>query len=437
MKRNLMLFFVSLALLTTTGCLSEEEAASQAADKEVAINPREALILALDSQAVHLVDGLNKVVIEGKFTQNLSLKNPPKPIPMSDENEVNRAINYLFSNQTQNGQSFSYKPDSRLCSEIIAKENPASCAKVLEKVSFSQLPINETDGTVTFEINKVKMLELDYGKNGIRVRAILADAIKALTEVSQILQQNGEQGFAASLPTTYSGSIELTVSSNLSMSTIGFGITSALDIRGQNENAESYSLQAAASQNMLIIALDADNEQGKASIALPPVAALFTVHNEQNIAHQVEVSFPGFSVNLSLDNALELIAIQALKLTSPDAFVKVDGQAAAKLFSDSIADGFIKSFAGGDLSLSFLNPVSVDVEIAANPLMNVSGQIALDIAAATEVFFKQNSEQVKVLSGSIQIIGTDSFAGSMNAEVNMCIAGQQNSPLPINTVVCE
>ena len=81
MKKNLWLSIsTSALLLTTAGCFKEE-----AKQPEAAVNPRAALIQALDKQATTLVNGINKVIIEGKFLQNMSLENPAQPIPMSDD----------------------------------------------------------------------------------------------------------------------------------------------------------------------------------------------------------------------------------------------------------------------------------------------------------------------------------------------------------------
>ena len=433
MKKNLLLSLTSTALLlTATGCLKEDEQ-----PKDVVVDHRAALIRALDNQASTLVNGINKVIIEGNFLQGMALTNPPQPIPLSDDNEINKAINYLLANQTAQGNGFSYKPDSKICSEVLAKNNPATCIEVMKQVTLMQTPANDTDGALQIAIGKAQPFYINYSESAVSVRTTLAEIIKTIGEVDAVLKQNGEAGFTGPLPTTYAGAFELGATSSMVISNLRFSILAAVDVQGLNENGEAYSLQVAAAQNLLSLSLNPLTGLAAASASLPPVAASFYARNDQNIAHQVQVSFPGLSGTLTLNNSLEQLALQAFKLSTPDIFVTVDGQTAAHFSTASQIDAHLQSNIGGDRSVSFSSEFSAQLNIFANGLINQSGQLNAAISQGTELYFQQDSKQAKVVLGSVQLLGGGDFSGMMDAQQDACIAGQQNNPIPLQTVVCE
>ena len=433
MKKNLWVSLTGTALLlTATGCLKEE-----AAPQDVVVDHRAALIQALDNQASTLVNGINKVIIEGKFLQGMALENPPQPIPLSDDNEINKAINYLLANQTAQGNGFSYKPDSKICSEVMAKNNPATCIEVMKQVTLTQTPSNSTDGTLQIAFGKAQPFYLNYSEGEVSVRTTLAEIIKTIGEVDTVLKQNGKAGFNGTLPTTYAGAFQLGATSALGVSSLRFSILASVDVQGLNDMGEAYSLQLAGTPNLLSLTLNPFTGIAAVSVSLPPVAASFYARNEDEIPHQVQVSFPGLSGTVSLNNALEQIALQAVKFTSPDAFVTVDGQAAAHLFSASQIDAHLQSHAGGDKSVSFSSELSAQINIFANGLINQTGQLNASIAQGTELYFKQGSEQAKVITGSVQLLGGGDFSGMMAAQQDDCIEGQQNNAIPLQVVVCQ
>lgn len=436
MKKNLLLTIASSALLIgASGCL-KEKAQEEASQDDAGINARAALIQALDKQATALVKGINKVIIEGKFVQNMEQNNPPEPIPMDDDNEVRKAIGYMLSNQTEQAGSYTYTPDSKVCSEVIAKSYPATCIEVMKKVSFTQHPATETDGAVEIKIGNARPFYLIYGENAVAVRATLGEIVKAIAVVDQVHKDNGEEGMKSPLPTTHEGEIELVVASFMSISSFHISIISDIDLQGENENARPYSVQIAAAQNLLSATLDSVTGIGTASAALPQVSAAFTVYNEQNDLHNVEVFFPGLSGNLTLDNSLESIALEAVKLTSSQAYATVNGQSAIHFTSASQIDAILQSYAGGDKSLSFASPISAQLNIYANDLIDKNAVVSLNVEADTQLYFAYESKQAKVVSGSVQLTANGDFSGNLDAQKDSCIEGQDEG-FPLQTVVCQ
>ena len=55
----------------------------------------------------------------------------------------------------------------------------------------------------------------------------------------------------------------------------------------------------------------------------------------------------------------------------------------------------------------------------------------------TQVYFPYQAQQAKVLLGSVQLTGTQDFAGSLDAQANSCIEGQQGTPVFLQVAPCQ
>lgn len=437
LSKKLLLTLTSATLLLTTGCLKEEAAPEATPGSSTdASDSRAVLVESLDKQAVQLVSGINEVIITGDFIKNIAVANPPKPIPLGDNNEVQKAISYLLSNQENNSGYINYRPDSRLCSELIAKENPNSCMKVMEQLVLTQIPIDKTSGVVELRVAGEKFFTLYYGANVVSAYASLTEIVSALTKVSDILVQNGELGFASSLPAVHEGGIQFDISNQMSISMVKASITSALDIQGLNKNGQAYSIQAAVSDGLINVALESASGMGYLSINLPQVKAIFSAFDQQNMNHQVEVQFPGATGTINLDNSAASITALALKLSASDIYASVDGQTAVHA---TAADEFNVQLTAqnGDLTANFMSPLTAQAEFSTNALIQSTGTISASIDGGTQVYFPYQAQQAKVLFGSVQLTGTQDFTGSLDAQANSCIEGQQGTPVFLQVAPCQ
>lgn len=446
MKKNILLKLSSAALMiAATGCLKEDAPADAGGTGSggnppadvVVEDPRAALVQALDTQAINLIDGINKVILTGNFVKNIAVQNPPQAIPLNTNNDVQKAIRYLLSNQTTQGNQTTYKPDPRVCSELIAKNDPAACMQLMDEVTLVQTTTDSTSGVLDLSIAGAHPFSLSYSPSSLSISTRFDEIIKTIKEISRVNVQNGHQEFDSSLPSVHEGALSLSVSNGLATSTIDFSITEAVHVAGQNQNGSPYSIQAAAAQHVASITLNSDLGIAHASISIPAVAAIFTAHDDQNTDHLVEVQFPGLNGAFNLDNALEMISVQALKLTAADAYINVDGQSAVHGIFNNQLDAEIKSSQGGNVKLSFLQQFSAQIELYTNPLIRSTGSISALVAQNTQIYFPYQNKQAKVLQGLVQLTGTQDFAGTMDAQPNTCIEGEQNRPLFLESVACE
>lgn len=434
-SRKLFSALAGASLLLTTGCLQIKGPSAEI--EQIDETARTALVEALDQQSSQLIKGINQVIITGNFVKNIAVENPPQPIPIDDNNEVSKAIGYLLSYADAREGVIDYYPDSRICSDIIAKNDPRSCTKVMEKVLLTQIPSHNGSGVLEVRINGSKLVTLSYSPNSVSLFASVSDVVGALTQVSQIIVQDGGEDFANKLPSTHEGAIQLEVSHQLSVSTVKAHILAALDIRGQNENGDDYSIQVQPSQNTLSISLDSALGVAQASISLPQVQALFTANDEQNLKHQVQAQFPGATGSLNLENSISTMALQALKLSASEAYISVDGSLAASLnFADQI-DAEVQSAQGGHVMINVLSAATTQLEILSNPLITKTGSVTASVAQGTQVYVPYQATQAKVLAGSIELLGTLDFDGSMNAQANTCVEHQQDAPLFLQTSDCQ
>ena len=431
--KNLALKASSISiLLLASGCFETKQDAAAIEDAD----PRIALIAALDNQATSLVDGINKVVINGQFLKNMNLENPPEPISLENENDVNKAIQYLLSDQSTLGNSTIYHPDSKICSELIAKENPKTCVQLMADVTLIQTPLDATTGYVEVNVAGAKPLLMSYSPSGLSANSQVAEVVKTLLHISEIGIQNGEEDFADKLPTTYEGEVQLVVTNEMGFSIVTASIIQAIDIKG-HDNENAYGLQAQVSQNAVVFSLNGVLGLAQASVSLPQLTLTINPMDEQHQFHQVQIHFPGASGSLSLDNSLETMALQALRLNASDIYIDVDGQNAVHGMSNDQIDASIHMAEGGDGSITFSKQFSAQVIFSANSLINKTGTLSGSVAEGTQVLFPHAMEQGKVLSGSIDLLGTLDFTGSMTATAGLCIEGKKDAPVFLQTAVCK
>jgi hypothetical protein len=433
MKKNVLISILAgaTALTLTTGCLEQkpEEEPSQN------ISHRDALIAALDNQAVSLVDSINKVIISGDFVANLPLNNPPKPIPVEGDDDVKKAIGYLFANEVVNGDQSSYTPDSRICSEIIAKDHPATCEKVFEKVSFLQQISDEDTGYVQLKIDGVNALGLAYDSSLISFNVNAADLFAALEKVDAIQVAAGEESFTQGFPSTRNGAVTLTVANQMGASIVDLTIAQAISVAGVTPEGQNYSLSIPAANNAATVSLIPSLGIGTVSLNVPAISAQFPVEDHLNAKHALAISFPGLTGQLSLNNALSLIDVAALNLNSAIVSATVDGQAAIQVNVQGPLNAQVHADAG-DINVQFSSPFAATLQAVSNALFSESGSVSASIAQDTNLLFAKDADQAKVLNGSFSLIGSGDFTANMDAQAGMCIEGQ-DEPFYLQTAACH
>lgn len=429
MKKNVLSIAAgALLLATTTGCLEKKEEANQASN-------REALIASLDNQAVSLVDSLNKVIISGDFFANLSLENPPEPIPLEGDADVKKAIDYLFANEVVNGSSSTYTPDPRICSEVLAKEHPATCEKVFAKVSFIQEVSDEDTGYVQMNVDGSLPLGFVYDSSLVSFNLSLPNLFEALEKIDAIRVAAGDEPFSNNFPSTRNGAITLTVANQMGASVIDFTISQTIEVAGVTSEGHNYALNIPAANNVATVSLISGLGIGTFSLNAPAATALFPVHDGQEVVHSVSINFPGLSGQASLNNAASLIDVSALQLNAASVSAVIDGQPGIQLDVAAPLNAQIHASAG-DLTLQFTSAFDAYLQVSPNSLIDKSGTVTAAIAQDTSVLFAKGADQAKLLNGSFSLIGTGDFTVNLDAQAGMCIEGQ-DEPFALQTVTCQ
>lgn len=305
----------------------------------------------------------------------------------------------------------------------------------MSEVTLIQTTLDATTGYLEINVAGAKPFLMSYSPNGVSANSKVAEVVKVLRRISDIEVQLGGSGFAANLPTTHEGEVQLAIAKEMGFSIVTASIVKALDIQGSDEGS-AYSLQAQVSQNTVAIYLNSALGLAQTSVNIPQFVLILHPQDDQHVLHEAKISFPGATGSLSLDNSITTLAVQALKLNASDITVDVDGQNALHGISDDQIDASVK-MVQGDGTITFAQQFSAQVIFSANPLINQTGMISGAIAQGTEIVFPHSAEQAKVLAGSIDLFGTLDFAGSMNATVGSCIEGQKNAPLFLQTAICK
>jgi len=429
MKKNLLLpITATVFALATTGCLEKKEETNQASN-------RDALIAALDKQAVGLVESINNVVISGNFLANLNLENPPQPIPLDGDADVKKAIDYLFANEVADGANSTYTPDSRICSEILAKNNPSNCEKVFEKISFSQQVSDEDTGYVQVSIDGVQPFGFVYDRTLVSLSVSLPGLFSAIEKIKEIEAANGGQPGQQDLPSTRNGTVTLTVANQMGASIVDLTVSQAIEIAGVTSQGKNYAVNIPAVNNLATATLISSLGIGTVSINAPAFSALIPVHDHNEVQHSVAFTFPGLTGQASLNNAAAMIEASSIQLLAASVSATVDGQPAFQVDVAAPLNAQVVASAG-DLNLTFTSAFSAMLQVSTNPLVDKAGSVSASIAQDTSLLFEKDSEQAKLLNGSFSLIGSGDFSVNLDAQAGMCIQGSDEA-FDLQTVVCQ
>lgn len=418
-------------VLSTVGCKEEQVEVTPIAQP----SGRAALIAALETQATGLVDSFNNILVDSQFLKNLDLENPPEKISMETEDEVKKAIDYLLSNELSDNGAMVYSPDTRICSEILAKNSPETCQDIFSKIKLAQVEQDASSGYVEIYLANIKAFGFVYSPELISAQVDLSALLAALTKADEIIVAHQEESME--LPSSASGNVSLTVAQKLGATVVDLTVNQKVDIQGVNSEMQSYDIAIEAGQNAAT--LSAFPAMGIASlqVKIPAVEATFPVHDYNNINHAVSLSFPGGSGLATLNNAMSMIELSGVKLAAATVSAKADGQAMAQLTVNGQVDAQVTSYQGGHVGLKFLSAIDGQLTAVSNPLFSEQGTITASIAQGTEAYFAKEADQAKILAGNFQYVGTQDFLSNINATAGMCIQGDENQDLVLQTVVCQ
>lgn len=433
MKTNLIKTMTLGALImTTTGCFEKK------AEDVVQAPPssREALLKALETQADGLVKSFNAIIADGQFINGLALENPPEKLSMETEEDVKKAINYLLAGETIANGTSTYHPDKRICSEVIAKNNPAACEDVMGQITIAQVPQDATSGYVQLYLAGTNPLNFAYTADLISAQVSVGEIVKALLEIDKIEVTHNEPSQAQELPSVAQGNFSFTVAQQMGATIVDFTVNQAINVEGTNAEGQNYSVAIPAGQNLVTASLYPAMSLGAISLNIPQVNLMFPVRDENEMPHSVVIAFPGATGVATLNNAMSMIDLAAIKLSAASVQATIDGQPAVQLSVVGQLDAQVTSSAG-DVNVKFLTGLQAQLDIAANNLFSGVGSITAQVTQNTELAFAKDADQAKVLSGSFSFIGTQDFTANMNAQAGMCIQGDENQGLYLETAICQ
>lgn len=435
MKRNLLtkLSLSACLFMGATGCLPEpvvEDANLEAP------SPRPALLKALETQSVSLIESFNAVVANSTFIKNLELENPPKPIDIENEEEIKKAVAYLLANESQNADATIYYPDKRICSEIIAKQNPAACEKIVEKISIAQVEQDATSGYVQVHFAGTNPFNFVYTAELISISTHFSQLVSAAEQVDLIKVALGDASFAANLPSIHEGAATLTIAKQMGASIIDITASQNVKIVGSTEKGQNYNVQFAAQNNIVTLALYPLLSLGSVSVNIPAAQVQVDIFDNNNNLHPMAVSFPGASGVATLNNAMSMIELSAVKFNAPQLDITINGQPAISAQVPNQLDAQITTYVGAHVSAKALAGFQFNLSVQSNSLFDKTGTVALNVQQGTELFKAKNDEHAQVISGSITLLGTQDFTANMSAQAGMCVAGN-DQPFYLEVVNCQ
>lgn len=434
MKTNLIKTMTLGALImTSTGCL--ENKAEEAV--QAPASSRGALLKALETQADGLVKSFNSIIADSQFLKNLQLENPPEKFSIETEEEVKKAINYLLANETNSNGAILYYPDKRICAEVVAKNEPATCEDMMGKLTIVQIPKDEASGYVEIRFAGTNPFNFAYTADLISAQVSLFAVAEALKEIDKIMVAHNQPSEAQEIPAVAQGNFSFTVSQQMGATIIDLTVNQGIDVQGTNSEGQNYAFALPAGQNYITASLYAVMGMAAVSVNIPSADVVIPVHDDNDMPHSVAIAFPGLTGVATLNNAMSMIDLAGIKLSAPSVQAAIDGQAAAQLTVTGQVDAQVTSQAGGHVNVKFVSGLQAQLDILANNLFSGVGSITAAVTQDTELYFAKDADQAKLLAGSFSFIGTQDFIANMNAQPGMCIQGDTNKGLYLETAVCQ
>lgn len=432
MKTNILKTITCGALvMAATGC-KEEKAAETSATQQ---SPRQALVAALETQANGLMNSFNNVIVDSEFIKNLNLQNPPEKVSVQTEDDVKKALNYLLAQEKSANGATVYTPDKRICSEVLAKDNPATCEDIFSRMTLAQVEQDATSGLVQVYLENIKAFGFVYTPEIVSLNVSLPELLETLKKVDEIKVAHNEESM--NLPTTAQGNVALTLAQKMGATIADVTVNQKVRIIGVDRDSQNYDYAIESGQNAVTASFYPNMGIAALSVQLPQAVLTFPVHDHDNIYHSMQLVFPGGQGVATLNNAMSMIDFSGVQLAAPTVTAKADGQAMAQLTVNGQVNAQVTSYAGGHIGLKFLSPVSGQLQTVSNPLFSEQGTITASITQGTEVYFAKDAQQAKVISGSFTYVGTQDFIANMTATAGMCIEGDENQSLYLQTAVCK
>jgi hypothetical protein len=426
--RNIILLVLGgLLVAGTSGCLPQDTDLTLGSEAEIA---KLTLMSSLENTVVGVADRVDQSIIKGATVAKL--KEMIADFELSEFhptlNEFRKTLNYILGSPTLLAPGVvEYRADPRLCSEVLAVNDPASCVSVMRGFRLIQKTGIGNTGNVSVYFAEIEALQFTYSENKVSLAVNAQKLLAAIVAIDRrISEELGRE--VGVFPSEAQGTLEITVMrESMGGASFSVALPEGLILQGSDEG-HPYILTLDAAEEFASVML---NSMGAIDLTLNTSggSALFDVKNNQNVWIPLSLNIPRLVGNVLFSDLERLVKFTAFGFQNrtgvqDSAELKLSSSAtkllsiyaplnSAKMFVTDEQTFNLKTLQAFNFVLEWFSDFDVFGDEGAIRVTASNGFDADLSVTSPNVFAKVNS-------GSLQIDGDGVLEGSMDASAGQC-----------------
>ncbi|HAZ11377.1 MAG: hypothetical protein A2X86_20140 [Bdellovibrionales bacterium GWA2_49_15] len=381
----------------------------------------------ISDTAVEWVDEIDSIIARGAIQSSLAriFGNPDAQNTDDADSGVQefkqdfpRVISLLLANGKPENGGMTYRPEPRVCREILAKNNPASCEEAMGRVTFFHTSAHQLTGTIVVKFDNFVPFIVEYSSNSFNLKLSAENLRAVIVEIDKIEQRNG--GEAMEVIPELSGA--LTISFNqVSAAQIEFSIMIDRALHAHFDVYEgSVDINLASSGSVQLV-LNKVLHLISAELDVRAIDAKFPVNNQNDEGAKINhigLEANGIAGKITWDDLTEKIIFENIKMGNVSPWrLTVDDDPALEASFESI--GIVLATSGEKLHAKATLPISFNAQLFQSNLTNGEGSLAISMLANTELEISQvwdngtSDAFFTVLAGQVHIQGTGDLLGEL------------------------
>lgn len=399
--------------------------------KELSRETIASLITSINSIFEHgeTIELLGNFLDDNKENKNDSNNNDSNEFdPAEFRQKYSQAIDYFFSNPVKIGGETAYTPDPRICTEVIAGNDPGSCVEGMGHIRAIHTPIDETHGTIILKYDSFTPVIISYDNNSIKLNSSLSEVENMLIEINDLILAHEEKGMDVIPNMNGDVQLQLKLINNKTVEIEG-GFLSDISFSGDfgNEEKDPVAIFIGRIENLFNATINEDSRIVNLAFDSNSLIGNFEINDDNRNKHLAQITFNGIHGNITLDDLARTINFQNIGIDGENAILKVDGAVTATLTANDLS--FLLDLTNIDPIINLNSNIhgTLVIDDKANVLDDIQGTLEINIENGTSLRFDKTHDLVEILSGTFESIGSDDIQGYLLLGSGQCLTNSDDS----------
>ncbi|MBI2520248.1 MAG: hypothetical protein HYV97_07515 [Bdellovibrio sp.] len=433
------LFFGMILFLY--GCNSSETSLTTAPPNEGGISeirPEETghIKSLISNTGVEWVGEIDSVIAKGAIQASLKriFNNPSNPEEQNNTNDNGdddfnveefkqdfpRVINLLMANGMPENGGMTYRPEARVCGEILAKNHPAACEEAMARITFFHSSTQEFHGTIIARFDNYIPFIIEYRANSFEIKLSAQNIRAMIVEIDKIEQRNG--GEAMEVIPELSGALNLSFSKpNTAQLGLQIIVDQALRAYFQVYDGEVDINIAASASPIAQLSLNKVSRLISLDVDVTAIDAKFPVNGEEvqgDSTKRFWLEASGLAGKVIWNDAEEKIIFDNIRMAATGMWrLNVDDEPALELSFEPIST--VLTTSGERLHVKVPQSIYFYAQLFPSNLTDAEGSLTISAQAETELEIftvwqdGSSNDHYTVLAGSVHVQGTGDLLGEL------------------------